>query len=410
MHDTDGVGARIREWRHTRQFSAQQLADKIHVSPSYLLKIEAGKRVASRRIINQLAKALRIGPEVLDGQPIYGEAEQQEQVNAVVPELYRVLLCYDSPDDLETPVRPLSVLAAEVDQVSVMRRDARYGPMGPLLPPLITELTHVALSAQGREQERAFWELARTYRAANSLAHKLGYQHLSSTALERVQWAADRSGDLLMQVTAGYLKAGAMLRVGAYGPGRRLLAQLMRQVEGSVPEGCWNEQQLAVQGALLLKLAMIEARDGDEASVADLLDEARDTSGAMGGGDSLAYETSFGPTNIRIHEVAALLDIGDTGQAVARAREWGHEQGRELWTPPAGVVAERASHHFIDFAAAQLAEGDRAGAFTSLQEARRIAPQHTRFRPQARETVATLIRLERDAPESLAGMARWMGA
>jgi transcriptional regulator with XRE-family HTH domain len=409
--DDSSVGTRIRGWRHTRQLSAQQLADKLHISPSYLMKIETGKRVASRRLITKIADALHVGVNTIDGQPYYGEAEQQEQVNAVVPELHRVLLCYDSPDDLDAAPRPLAVLAAEVDQVSAMRRDAEYGRMGPLLPSLLTELTHLALTARYQEiEQRAFWELARAYRAANSLAHKLGYPHLSSTALDRVAWAAGRSGDPLMQVTAGYLRAGALLRAGAYGPSRRLLKSLMTTVERSVPEGCWNEQQHAVFGPLQLKFAMIEARDGGESDVRHWLDEARGTAQAMSNRDSLAYETSFGPTNIRIHEIAALLDIGDTEQAVARVGEWGEEQRRELWAPPPETVAERSSHHYIDFAAAQLSEGDRRGAFASLQEARRIAPQHTRFRPQARETVATLIRIERDAPETLAGMARWMGS
>lgn len=408
-HRNDSVGARVRTWRNTRQLSVQQLASRAHISIHYLNKIEAGYRTPSRRVLLALSKALHVGVDTLDGQPYYGEAEQQEQVHSVVPELYRALLCYDEPEDLEAPPRPLDVITAEVDQVAAMRRDANYGPMGALLPPLIAELTVLAHDARDEEQRRAYWELARTYRAANSLAHKLGYPHLSSTALERVQWAADHSQDILMRVTAGYLRAGAMLRAGAYGPGRRILRQLMRSVENWVSEGCWTEQQLAVYGALQLKLAMVDAREGREADARETLAEARETAAAMQNRDSLAYETSFGPTNIRIHEIAAQLDLGDTEHAVALAREWGREQGRDLWEPPAGTVGERSSHHWIDFATAQLTEGDRYGAFESLQRARRIAPQHTRFRPQARETMATLIRLERDVPETMAGMARWMG-
>lgn len=85
------------------------------------MKIENGSRVAPRRTLNKIAKALHVGTEVLDGQPIYGEAERQEKVNAIVPELHRVLLCYDSPDDIDGEPRPLAVLSAEVDQVSAMR-------------------------------------------------------------------------------------------------------------------------------------------------------------------------------------------------------------------------------------------------------------------------------------------------
>lgn len=408
MSDTDSVGARIREWRHTRQLSAQQLADKVHISANYLLKIESGKRTASRRILLDLANALHVGINVLDGQPEYGEPEQQEGIHAAIPELRRVLLCYDMPDDLEVAPRPLPVLTAEVDQVSAMRRDAKYGPLSPLLPPLITELTHAALSSDGELSERAFGQLAIAYRAVNSVAHKLGYPDMSSTAVERQRWAASQSGDPLLEIMGDYLRVGALLRSGSYQAAARLMSQMEIRLQ-RITDGRWDDTTRGLLGSIRLKDVMVRARRGDLDGAMRMLEDAEDIAAASGGRDGVYYETSFGPTNIKIHEVAALLDLGDTATAVNRAREWGREQGREMWTPEPGTVAERASHHYIDFATAQLTEGDRRGAFESLQEARRIAPQHTRFRPAARDTIATLIRLERDAPETMAGMARWMG-
>jgi transcriptional regulator with XRE-family HTH domain len=407
MDSMTTTGERIRAARHMRQLSAEQLANRVHISANYLLKIEAGKRNASTRILLDLARALHLVPEALSGQPYYGTPEGQDRVQAVIPDLRRIMLCYDSPEALEVPPRPLVVLSAEVDQISALRRDARFTPMGPLLPPLIAELTQVALSSTGREQERAYWELARAYRAANSLAHKLGHADLSNTALERVRWAADRSGDPLMQFTAAYLVAGAMLRQGAYGPGRRMLEGLRDELERLQPERSFTEQAYAVDGALVLKLAMLEARAGTAERSMEYIDEARWIAGRVGG-DLVVRETSFGPTQVRIHQIAALLDIGDTEQAVALPLEWGAEEGREVWMPPADIVAERSSHHFIDYSSALLAEGQRDEAFEAVAEARRLAPQHTRFHPKARDTVETLIRLDPHPHEELAAMARWM--
>ncbi|MFF2928068.1 hypothetical protein ACFVTP_37725 [Streptomyces celluloflavus] len=205
-----------------------------------------------------------------------------------------------------------------MDQIAALRRDARYVPMGPLLPPVITELTHVALSARGEEQQKAFWHLARAFRAVNSLAHKMGHHDLGNTALERVRWAADRTGDPLMQVTAGFLVAGAMLRQGATESARRKLRGLRGELERLQPERSYSNDALAVNGALLLKLAVVESRENNPDGAEELLAEAEQVARMAGNRDSLAYEKSFGPTNIKIHTVHALIDTGDSEQALAR--------------------------------------------------------------------------------------------
>ncbi|MFF4607898.1 helix-turn-helix domain-containing protein [Streptomyces sp. NPDC001339] len=402
------LGDRLRVARRTRKLSTGQLAQKVAISPSYVQKLESGKRKASPSLILALAKALRFGPEVLTGQPYYGEPEAEDGVHAVVPELRRVLLCYDSPDEMEISPRPLPVLVSEVDQISALRRDARYAPMGPLLPAIITELTHVALEGHVEDQSRAFWHLARAYRAVNSLAHKLGHHDLSNTALGCVNWAARRSGDPLMQITGGYLVAGAMLRQGAYTSARRKLLGLRGELERLQPERSFTNDALAVDGALVLKLAVLEARENKPDRANEYLREAEEVARMAGNRDSLAYETSFGPTNIRIHDVHAMIDTGDTEQALARLAEWAPTSGGE-WTPPATTVGERSSHHFIDVASAKLASGDRAGAFSDLRHARKIAPNHTRFHPSVRETTAALLRMDSHPSNELSAFGSWAG-
>ncbi|MGA5703049.1 helix-turn-helix domain-containing protein [Peterkaempfera bronchialis] len=400
-------GERLRTARKTRMLSAAQLAQKVAVSPSYVQKMEAGTRKPTSGMVLALAQALRFSPEVLTGQPYYGEPETEDGVHAVIPELRRVLLCYDSPDDLEAAPRTLPVLASEVDQISALRRDARYAPMGPLLPPLISELTLVAFAARGAEQMRAFWHLARAYRAANSLAHKLGHHDLSNTALERVRWAADRSGDPLMQVTAGYLVAGAMLRQGAYASAARKVRGLREELERLQPERSYTAAALAVDGALVLKLAVVESRRNNREGAAAYLQEAAEIARMAGSKDSLAYETSFGPTNVRIHELHTLVDMGDVEQALARLREWGTD-GAE-WSPPPTTVGERSSHHHIDVASAKLALADRSGALAELRKARKLAPNHVRFHPSVRDTMAVLLRSEGRPSDDLAAFAKWAG-
>ncbi|WP_424891775.1 helix-turn-helix domain-containing protein [Streptomyces sp. XH2] len=408
MSTTSHIGERIRELRKVRQLTVRQLASRVKISPSLLQKFESGDRNPAPGLIAQLARALGVGPDRLTGQPYINGAETEEQVQAVIPELRRVLLTYDNPDDPITAPRPLPVLAAEMTHVAQMRQDGQYVRMGPLLPGLLSELTHVALGSTGRDQQQAFGWLARGYRATNSLAHKLGYHDLSLTAIERVRWAAGQSGDPLMQVTAAYLKAGAMVRMGTYLPARRVLEGLLEEIDRLAPEQCLADAHVALQGAVLLKLAILEARDGEPDRARSRLDEARWNAQTLGR-DTDHYEMSFGPTNLKIHEVAALIDSGDTEQALARLREWGAEQDQAEWEVPDSLAGERASHHYIDVAAARLTEGDRDGAYRDLLRARATSPSHARFHPTLRSTAATLVRLDRQQDDSIAGLARWAG-
>ncbi|WP_344961325.1 helix-turn-helix transcriptional regulator [Streptomyces thioluteus] len=155
--------------------SVKQLADAVAISISTLQKYENGQRVVPPAMLTHLARALRVGPTHLTGQPYINGAETEEQAQAVIPELRRVLLTYDNPDDLSVPARPLPVLVAETEAVSALRRDSKYVPMGPLLPGLLSELTHTALNGDAaaarrpgarleREQREAFRQLATCYR------------------------------------------------------------------------------------------------------------------------------------------------------------------------------------------------------------------------------------------------------
>lgn len=402
------IGEQIRAMRKMRHLTVRQLAAAARISPSALQKYESGDRNPPQGVVTALAGALAVGPEVLTGQPYYNSTEADERIQASIPDLRRVLATYDSPDALTVAPRPLDVLAAETERVSLMRQNARYASMGSLLPGLLTELTHAALNGSQEDQPRAYWWLARGYRAANSLAHKLGHHDLSNTALERFRWAADRSGDQNMQVTAAYLRAGALVRLGAFDSARRVLQGLVAEIDRLAPEGSLTDAQVALRGAVLLKLAVVEARDGGTQAGA-LLDEAEQVAALYGGRDTDLYEMAFGPTNVRIHRIAALIDEGDAEQALARIAEWGADQDRPEWELPEGIAAERSSHHHIDVAGAKLSQADTAGAFASLVTARHLAPVHTRFHPTVRGTAAALVRADRTGSEELTAFARWAG-
>jgi hypothetical protein len=97
--------------------------------------------------------------------------------------------------------------------------------------------------------------------------------------------------------------------------------------------------------------------------------------------------------------VATALDLEDPDEAIRRT---------EGFRPPASLPVERSSHHYIDVARAELLVDHRKQSLDALLRADRLAPQHTRNHPYARDTVTRLIRLHRQVPESLRSMARRM--
>lgn len=406
MTTDKAIGSRIRTARKMRHLTVQRLAEAVAISVPTLEKYENGTRNPNPAVLVQLARALDVGVEHLTGQPYLNGTETEDQVHAVIPHLRRIMLAYDAPEDLVIGARPLEVLASEVQQVSKMRQDGQYAPIGPLLPGLLTELTHTALDSRGEVSERAFWNLALAYRAANSVAHKLGYQDLSIATIERVQWAAEHSGDPYMPLMAGYLRLGAMLRQGTWKAANLLAAELEAKLRG-IQGAHWDDTSRGLLGAIALKRAVLRARQGNADAAMRELEDAAEIAAASGDRDGVFYETSFGPSNIRIHQVHIGMDTNSPTWALEQLEEWGG-RGR-AWEPPADVPAERRSHHFIDVAAAQLASGDRHQAFASLQQARRIAPNHTRFHPTTRATAEALQRADRSADDSVTGFARWAG-
>ncbi|MGB8201381.1 MAG: XRE family transcriptional regulator, partial [Pseudonocardiaceae bacterium] len=112
------------------------------------------------------------------------------------------------------------------------------------------------------------------------------------------------------------------------------------------------------------------------------------------------YATRFGPTNVTIHEVAVPMELDDGTTAVTRAAKV---------TLPARTPPCRVGHYWIDLARAWLLHGDRSRTLDSLQQARRIAPQLTRYHPQVHETVHVLAVRDARSTTSLRHFAAWCG-
>jgi hypothetical protein len=116
-----------------------------------------------------------------------------------------------------------------------------------------------------------------------------------------------------------------------------------------------------------MRAAAVVGRAGKADTAVDHLSEAR--LAAQRAPDGVYMGTTFGPSSVRIHELAVAVELGSNPAMIQRAANW---------NPPHHLPAERRSHYFIDLARAQLDLGHHEDSYRCLETARQVAPQHTR--------------------------------
>jgi hypothetical protein len=141
---------------------------------------------------------------------------------------------------------------------------------------------------------------------------------------------------------------------------------------------------------MLLQAAVAAARKGDNRGARDLVREAREVAERVGS-DRDEYHTAFGPVNVGIHRVSALVELGEGGAAVEAAALI-PEPGLEM------LRRERRANHLVDVARGYSQWGKGDNALATLLEAEQFAPAEVRCRPMAIATITDLLRRSKSAP------------
>ncbi|MGW5239247.1 helix-turn-helix domain-containing protein [Monashia sp. NPDC004114] len=380
--DALSVGERIAFYRRRRGLTQAVLAGLVGRSEDWLSKIERGDRPVRRLdVLADVAKALRVSVGDLLGQPALLEDDAQRDDN--VPAVR---------DALMAPRRLSRVLfadkkAQQVDAEATARlaencwadfQAGRIGRVVTALPTLISAAQ--ALEDLASPSSREGWAVsARVHHLVASTMSKIGEADLAWIAAERAMQAADQSDNPLVLASAARSGTHALQSVGRYDDamqlGQTAAAWLSRQVNDG------DEEALSLLGMLFLRSASAAARQQDRSETRGLLAQAHQAADLLGR-DANHWQTGFGPTNVRIHELSTALDLGDVLEVV--------EHGPEV--PLDDLPVERAAAHQIDVARAlsYVARDDEAMA--SLLDAEAKAPQLVRHSAAVRETVRTMYR------------------
>jgi transcriptional regulator with XRE-family HTH domain len=397
IFEQDGIGTRLAEARKLRGLTQSGLAMLVPCSSSLVSQVERGVRPATPWLVAAVARALHTDVPQLLGQPYRGATERTDRVHASIPQIRIAMNYWDVPPDLAVAPRSLDTIRAGIAKVSHYLDTVDYLQLGRDLPGLIEELSAVLHASAGAQRRQAAELLMYAYIAAKSMAYRLGYVDLVSVAVERATWAARATDNPELLALMAEERCQIFFATGAYDAGLKFVDHAYREYQPLLTD---HDSGLAIAGAMHLRAAIMAARDGTRRPDAwDYLAQADEASQRLGS-DTNHYGLIFGPTNVRIHAVAVAMELDDADQAIRRS---------EGFEPADAVPGERSSHHYIDLARAQLVTGQPDHALQSLMTADRLAPQHVRNHPMARETVTGLVRLHTRVPESLRSMARRMG-
>lgn len=387
------VGDNIAVLRKAAGMTQHRLAREATVSHSLLTKVETGDRPASHAFVAAVARALHVPIERVYGQP-YDDPAVPTAVNA----LRVVLRGYDLPPTGGIPLPSVNELQASVTAMSTLRRNGKYGKLATQLPALIEQLTEAVHTATAADVERLYGLLVSAYYAAHGLAYRLGYADLAESIEHKLIWAAERAGDPLAAGLAQWTRVTTFQSAGDYTRGLRILDAARSSLEDQVDRD-HEGAAVTVYGSMHLRAVTLASRAGDATATSDHLAAAKELT-HHAPTDKVHYHVTFGPANLRIHEVAAWVELGEPERAIRQAANF---------TPPADMPATRAGHHYIDLARAQVLTGNRTETLAALAAAKRIAPEQTQYHPMVRETTRALLTLHRRSNPELTAFTTWLG-
>ncbi|WP_432008505.1 helix-turn-helix domain-containing protein [Streptomyces bacillaris] len=383
------VGARIREQRRLAHLTQRQLAQRLPYSYSLLNQVECGAREASSGLVAAVAAALRIDISLLT-EPETVTTAQRQRLAAMVQPIRYALDLYDlSPAPVQDRL-PLVRLIASADTACRQVRATRLRAAAGILPDLITGLTH---EVQTRPSTDAWRALASVYRTAHDVALKVRYSDLAGVALDRMGWAAERASDPCLAAVRYYKRA--LVRQETHELGTRLIkaGHFLLAEERS-------REALVVTGQLHLGAVAVAARAGDREAVAGHLAAAQGLADQVGGEAGDVHWLSFGRTNIAIHALGARIRMRQWDDALVKAR---------AIRLRSDTLTSRRARYLVDRAVVEMETGHAAASLQHLVEARRVAPEQTRYLPGTRDAISGLVHTMRRPPEGLAHMAAWVG-
>jgi transcriptional regulator with XRE-family HTH domain len=388
MTDADlSIGERVAYYRRRRGLTQVALAGLVGRTSSWLEKVESGRAQLDRiSVLRELAGALGVSLHDL----LSSESALAAKARPDVPALRDLVLSYRAVNprfalaerDIATPSN--DELRAMVDDVWSAYQDSQFGYAVMRLNQALPAAYLATRDANDVTPARC---LAHLYHVAASVLVKLGSLDLARMCADRGDIAAQETGDPITEASLQRGIAHSLLSNGQFAEAVAIVRQGI--IDAGVLVRLPNPAGLSVVGTLMLVGATASARAGERAEAATFLRHASNLAERLGA-DRNDVWTSFGPTNVAIHEVTVAADLGDLQRAT--------KLGMDL--DVTGVPRERRVRHQLELARALSRLGRRDESMQILLEAERIAPDQVRRHFLTHELVSGWLHATRITPSA----------
>jgi transcriptional regulator with XRE-family HTH domain len=376
------IGRRVARWRARRGLTRGQFAELCERSLSWVDKVESGERGLLRLpMLERVAEVLHVSVEDLADTAEVRQARHcldLFEISAIrsAVQSYQAISRVFVPSAAEIAEPPdLDRLTQQVTYAWTVFQNAHWSLLGQTLPRLLTTAqTAVAVYPGADDQaRRARSLLSQAYQVTASTLYRLDEFDLAWLAAERGFVLAEETCDSLLISSAARKVASGLMFMNHYDQALELLRANIDRLE---PErGSGSPAYLSVYGMLFLRGAEVAAHAAKPAVARDLLDEGHSVARQLGYDGNERF-TAFGPTNVRLHQVGVLLNLGDGAGAVNAARQ----------VIPDGLSRlpkERRASYYLALARGHSLAGHRDDAIDTVLTAESLFPDEIRCRPIA---------------------------
>ena len=294
---------------------------------------------------------------------------------------------------LDGPRAPaLRTLRTRTHRAWELTHAGRYTELTDLLGGLVPDLETSARTVPESQRAEAFELLTTAYQACSAALAEIGEPDAAWIAADRAMAAAERADNPMLAAAGAFRLVFVFIAARHYDQAEETARTAAAALWPKADQG--DPQAMSLWGGLTLQRAVVSARVSAADTAYSELERARQIAQRLGGGHN-EFNTEFGPVNVRLHEIAVAVELGDAGRALRAAAT----------VDTSGLSAERQGRMLVDVARAHAQRRQLGEAVAALVQAEDITPELIRGHDLARQTVSDLLTMQDPPSGELRGLA-----